>query len=288
MKLKDFLQVTFEQGDVRGDDVAALLGASALAELELPDVHVNKFKEAYLTRTRAENDPEIIKKIKLSSRAEILDGVDRELEKLYPLIDQTKAAEIQKDQSTFKKIQLLSEALGEAQKAGKTTVDKSVQKVEEEWSGKVKTLTESHKVELENLKKLNEENNLNFALKSKLLTFELSEAFSALKEPLTETIIGKIKGTKTKEGNPIVIDLDPTGNLNVRQNIEGILRDVFENGNEKLTIDKLIAPLVEPFIKKSTGSGGTQQSNGKKPVTPAPDLRTETLAEKRLRMAETQ
>lgn len=286
-KLKEFLQKTFEQGDVRGDDVAALLGASSLAELEIPEAAVTKFNEAYLTRTRAENDPEIIKKIKTSSRAEILDGVDRELEKIYPLIDSTKAGDIQKNQSTFKKIELLSEALGETIKNGKSNVDKSIQKIEEEWSKKFKDATEGHKLELAQVKKVNEENNLNFVLKSKLYNFELADSFKEMKDSVVEVVIGKIKGHRTKEGNPIILELDSTGSLNVRQQIEGTLRDVYADGNDKLTIDKLIAPFVDPFVKKSAGgSGGSGQSTKPKIQTQPVDHTKATLSELRQTVAQ--
>lgn len=262
-KLKEFLQKVFEQGDVRGDDVAAVLGASALAELELPDTAVQKFNEAYLTRSRAENDPDIVKKIKLSSKAEILDTVDKEIEKLYPLIDSVKAAEIQKNQNTFKKIELLTEALDSTVKNSKVSKDKDVQKVEEEWAAKTKSLEAIKKQEIDVLKKQFEESKLDFVLKTKLLTFEYADAFSSLKEPLTETIISKIKSSRTKEGEPIFLELDQSGNVNVRHSVDGTLRDVYRDGNEKLTIDNLIAPHVDPFVKKSNGKSDETQTGVK-------------------------
>lgn len=266
MKLKDFLQKTFEQGDVRGDDVAAVLGASALAELELPDAAVAKFNESYLTRSRAENDPEIVKKIKLSSKAEILDTVDKEIAKLFPLIDGGKASEIEKNQNTFKKLELLTDAINDTVKNSKSSKDKDVQKVEDEWAGKMKAFEAAKKAEIEALRKQNEESKLDFVLKTKLLTFEYADAFSALKEPLTETIITKIKSTQVN-GSPITLELDASGSLNVRHSIDGTLRDVYTNGNEKLTIDNLIAPQVEPFIKKSTGKGNETQTGVKTQTT---------------------
>lgn len=262
-KLKEFLQKVFEQGDVRGDDVAAVLGASALAELELPDTAIQKFNEAYLTRSRAENDPDIVKKIKLSSKAEILDTVDKEIEKLYPLIDSVKAAEIQKNQNTFKKIELLTEALDSTVKNSKVSKDKDVQKVEEEWAAKTKSLEAIKKQEIDALKKQFEESKLDFVLKTKLLTFEYADAFSSLKEPLTETIISKIKSSRTKEGEPIFLELDQSGNVNVRHSVDGTLRDVYRDGNEKLTIDNLIAPHVDPFVKKSNGKSDETQTGVK-------------------------
>lgn len=278
-KLKDFLQKVFEQGDVRGDDVAAVLGASSLAELELPDTAIAKFNEAYLTRSRAENDPEIVKKIKLSSKAEILDTVDLELTKLLPLVDSVKSAEIAKNPNTFKKLELLTEAIGETVKNGMKTKDKDVQKVEEEWSAKTKALEKIYNEKIETIKKQNEESNLNFALKSKLLTFEYAEAFASLKGPLTETIISKIKASKTKAGEPIVLELDQSGDVNVRHLVEGTLRDVYRDGNEKLTIDNLIAPEVEPFIKKSNGKADEKETGGVKTKTKDIDFKNATLTE---------
>lgn len=255
-KLRDWMQKVFEQGDVRGDDVAAVLGASALAELELPDTAVAKFNEAYLTRSRAENDPEIVKKIKLSSKAEILDTVDAELAKLLPLVDPSKATEISKEKNSFKKLEMISEGIGESVKKASQSKDKDVQKVEEEWSAKLKNLEKIKKEEIEAIKKQNSEDRLNFALRSKLLTFDYADALSGLKESLVETVIMKIKSSQVK-GEPITLELDQSGNVNVRRSdADGTLRDVYRDGNEKLTIDNLIAPLVEPLIKKSNGTGG--------------------------------
>ena len=282
VKLKDFLQTTFSQGDVRGDEVAAVLGASALAELELPDTAVQKFNETFLTRNKAENDPDIIKKIKLSSKAEILDTVDKELEKLYPLIDGAKAAEIQKNQNTFKKLELLNEAIGEAVKSGKANVDKVVQKTEAEWADKVKQKEQEGQEKLKAIEKKYEEDRINFAVRSKLLTFELAESFNVptIKGPLIETIISNIKNTKVKD-NLLTLELDSTGSLNVRQSIEGALRDVYPDGsNEKLTIEKLIAPHVEPFLQKSNGKGDEKNTDGKKVTAPI-DASKMTLHEER-------
>lgn len=252
-KLKEFLQKVFEQGDVRGDDVAAVLGASALAELELPDTAVQKFNEAYLTRSRAENDPGLVKKVKASLWAETMDQIDTEIAKLYPFLESTKAVEIEKNPSTMKRIGLLTTALEDTIKNATASKDKDVRKVEDEWASKTKQLEEAKKQEIAALTKKFEESKLDFVLKTKLLTFEYADAFSSLKEPLTETIISKIKSSKTKNGEPIVLELDQSGNLNVRHLVEGTLRDVYLDGNAKLTIDSLIAPEVEPFVKKSNG-----------------------------------
>lgn len=261
-KLKDFLQKTFEQGDVRGEEIAAMLGASALLELEIPDAAVAKFNEVYLTRSRAENDPLVVKKVKASLWAETMDQIDTEIEKLYPFIESTKAVEIQKNPSTMKRIGLLAEGLEGAIKNATASKDKDVRKTEEEWAAKIRQFEDNKKQEITALTKKFEDSKLDFALKSKLLTFEYADAFSSLKEPLTETIISKIKASKTKNGDPIVLELDQSGNLNVRHLVEGTLKDVYLESNTKLTLDSLIAPEVEPFIKKSNGKAD-EQNNGK-------------------------
>jgi hypothetical protein len=282
VKLKDFLQVTFEQGDVRGDEIAAVLGASALAEIELPDAAVAKFKEVYLTRSRAENDPGIVKKVKASLWAETMDQIDAEISKLYPILDSTKAVEIEKNPSTMKKIGLLTEALADRVKNATASKDKDVQKVEEEWATKTKQTEAIFKQQIEQMKKQHEENKKDFVLKTKLFTFDLADSFKEIKEPLIETIISKIKASRTKEGNPIIFELDQSGNLDVRHDIDGTLRDVYLEGNTKLTLDSLIAPHIEPFVKKSNGSGGGDTNTGKKTATPNIDQSKATLADLRL------
>lgn len=258
-KLKDFLQKTFEQGDVRGEEVAAMLGASALLEIEIPDAAVTKFNESYLTRSRAENDPGIVKKVKASLWAETMDQIDAEISKLYPILESTKAVEIEKNPSTMKKIGLLTEALADRVKNATASKDKDVQKVEEEWAEKTKQTEATYKQQMDDLKKQHEESKKDFVLKTKLLTFDIADSFKEIKEPLIETIISKIKSSKTKNGEQIVLELDQSGNLDVRHLVEGTLRDVYLEGNSKLTLDSLIAPHIEPFIKKSNGTGGANQ-----------------------------
>jgi len=164
-------------------------------------------------------------------------------------------------------------------------IQEKVSKIEEEKRvelERVARLTEDEAKEelLKDIEKKYEEDRINFAVRSKLLTFELAEYFSdpKIKAPLIETIISNIKQTKVKD-NSLVLELDATGSLNVRQSIEGALRDVYPDGsNEKLTIEKLIAPHVEPFLKKSNGKSDEKNNDGKQVTAPI-NPNTATLRE---------
>lgn len=284
MKLADFLRKVAEQGKIVDTDFNALMTASALAELEVPDVVGTKFDEAFLTRERAENDPDIIKKIKNTSKAEVLDGVDEQLKVFIDLLPKEKADEISKNRNTFERITALGAAVKDFTEGSKSKVDKDIQKVEEEWAKKLKFAKDEAAQQVATLKKENQNNALKFVLKNKILSHEFADAYKGLKEDLAEIVITKVKNSQIK-GTPIVLDLDESGSVNVRHEVEGTLRDIYD-GQEKVTLDKLLTPALDPFIKKSTGNGqGTngEPTNGPKkiptPTNPNPTLREQMLAQ---------
>lgn len=282
MKLAELLRKITEQGGIVDTDFNAVLTASGLQEFEVNDDFLTKFNQSFLTRDRAENDPEIIKKIKGTSRAEVLDGVDEQLKNFFDLLPKEKAEEISKNKNTFEKIEALSKAIKETSESGKSKLDKDIQKVEDEWADKLKR-AQSDFVEREKaLKQQNKDNALKFVLKNKILGSEFGEAFKPIKNDIAEISINKIKSHQ-HNGNPIILELDETsGNVNVRHEVEGALRDIFVDGNKKLTIDDLLQPVIDPYIKKSAGGGeNNNNSNGEKKITAPVDKTGMTLAELR-------
>lgn len=284
MKLPDLLRKIAEQGGIVDTDFNTVLAASGLQEFEISDDFLVKFNQSFLTRDRAENDPEIIKKIKNTSRAEVLDGVDEQLKGFTDLLPKEKADEILKNKNTFEKIKAINDAIKTFSESSKTKIDKDIQKVEEEWADKLKGEKANYDSQLKNLQKQNKDNALKFVLKNKILSNEFGDAFKEIKNDIAELSINKIKGYQ-HNGIPVVLDLDETtGNVNVRQETEGTLRDIYD-GNKKLTIDELLHPVIDPYIKKSTGGGNNNNSNDPKTVTPAIDPSKATLRDQMLMAA---
>lgn len=254
IKAKDFLQTVFEQGNIRSDEIAAVLGASALSELEFPDDIKDKFNSVYLTRQRAENDPEIITKLGGKSKAQTLSTIDEKIEKILTLLPKEKADEIKGNKSTFERLDLAKDALTEVLKGTQSKVEQDVAKVQEEWSQKYEAIKQQAKKDKENYERDIKNRMLDFALKGKIMSYEFADPFAdpKIRPTLTETIISQIK-QEQENGNPILLDLDTTGNVTVRQEKDGTVMDIFRNGNEKLTIEKLLQPRIDPFLKKSNG-----------------------------------
>lgn len=278
MKFKDWLRKLAEQAKITDTDFEALLGASGIAELEVTDEFVEKFDGAYLTRDRAENDPEIIKKNSAKFKAEVLDGIDGKIGALLERIPEKDADTIKNEKNTFKKLELVASSL-ESVISNVKSKDQDLRKVEEEWANKNKQLVETHKKELEDLQKTMRETTLNSVLKGKIQSYNFSEAYAKLKEPTADIIINQLRAQQ-HEGKPLLYELDSAGNVNVRQETEGGLRDVYVKGNEKLTLERLLDPLLDPFIKKSdVGKNGDGTKT--KAVTPPVDFSKMTLEEMR-------
>lgn len=284
MKLADFLRKIAEQGGIVDADFNAVLGASGLAEFEVKDEIMTKFNQTFLTRERAENDPDIIKKIKSASKSEVLDLVDSDLKNLMDVLPKERADEIAKNKNTFEKLAATAKAVKETLEAKSTKVDKDIQKVEQEWAEKLAAEKSQAAKQLKELEKRNRDNALTYVLKNKILSHDFADAFKPLKDNLAEVIINKVK-TIQENGTPIILDLDEGGNVNVRHEIEGTLRDVYRDGNQKLTLDMLLTPQLEPYIKKSNAEPGEPKTNGKQ-KTPPVDPSKMTLAEQRALLAD--
>jgi hypothetical protein len=274
VKLNSFLRKIAETGGIRDNDFEAALGASALAEVEIPDTIDEKFNQSFLTRERAKSDPEIVKFHQNDIRKAIFDNVDKHVEYLLPFADDETKEKVKGTFETYKKLELLKEGIERNIKNQKgKAASEDVRKIEQEWADKIKIQKESHDKELNDMRASFKEEKLVFALKQKINKFQFGEAFKDLKDTLSNSIIDKVRSQSFND-NRVLLELAEDGvNVHVRQNVDGSLRDVFDKEN-KVTIDSLIQKEVEPFVVKSGGSGGNgqQQNNGsgggKKTETP--------------------
>jgi hypothetical protein len=280
-KLKDFLRKVADGVKISDEKFEELLKNEALEPFELSDDFMTAFNVGYLTRSRAENDEHIIRKItekaRSSAQKEIFDNIDEKIEGLLQRVPQEKALEIKGEKSTFKRMELLSEAL-EMINSAKTTTEKDIQKIEKEWADKNKAIVENHKLELKKVQDQARTDKLNSALKNKIFAYNFSDAYASMKPATADIIINQLRSSQ-QDGKPVVFEHDDaTGSIFVRQETEGGLRDIYPNGNDKLTIDTLLDPLVQPFVKKADttpGGGGATH----KPVTPPADRSKMTIHE---------
>ena len=279
MQLKDFLRKIAETGKIVNTDYNALLSASGIADpaLEVPDDFFTKFNETFITRERAENDDQIVTAIQRATHLRLLNKVDDLMEPLYALIPADEAKEIGKAKVplTFERMELLDKALKKAFKNATVKNSTDVQKVEDEWSGKLKATEEKHKLEQTQLIAQHKEDRINAALKTKLAGYRISDTFKPAQEPIMQIAVSKVKGFK-HNGNPGVLSFDDDGNLILQQSVDGTLRDIYVK-EEKLSLDKLLDQEMEPFIVKSNGNAPPPPDGNQ---TPEPiDTRGKTLHE---------
>lgn len=281
MKFKDFARKQFTTANVLSQDVEAVLSSSAFADLEIPDDVADKYFKAVLTREAAKNDTELVTDIRKHMRKELFTNFDTRLEPLYDLIDKDDADKIRPEFETYKRMEMLGEALKKnlAVKKGKT--DTEIQKTEADWAAKLKAQEEREKTGIESLKKDFKQKNITNALKAKINGYQFADAHKPLKDTIATVLIQSLSSKVLSDGTQVVLDEDENGVVHVRKNVEGTLKDVY-NGNDKVTVDNLLDQLVDPYIVKSNGTTTTTTQPGPK-TSARPAMKSGmTLEEERL------
>jgi hypothetical protein len=266
MKAKDFLKKVNDQGKINNEDFNKAL--ETFPDQELPDVWVNLFNEGFLTRERAVADPDITKKIK----AETLNAVDANMKKILPLLDARDREEIEKEASSYKKIEMLEKAIPNLLskvKGENPSTDEKVKQLEknvQEFADKVTTVTREkdeyiktiqaqHEQEKSNLK-------LDWTMDKKLGDYTFADEFIPIKQAIIKNIVDTVKGSNTlqldEKGQIVVVDIDPSTK---------VAKPKF-NGNDPVTIDSLLSEPLKNFLKKNNS-----QDDKKKPE---PGRRRET------------
>jgi len=267
MKAKDFLKKINDQGKINNED--ANKAFETFPDVELPDVWVNLFNEGFLTRERAAADPDITKKIK----AETLNAVDANMKKILPLLDSRDREEIEKEVSSYKKIEMLEKAIPNLLskvKGENPSTDEKVKQLEknvQEFADKVSAVTREKDEVIKNIQAKHEEEKsnlkLDWTLDKKLGEFTFADEFIPIKQAIIKNIVDTVKGTNTLQlddkGQILVVDVDPSTKT---------AKPKF-NGNDPVTIDSLLSEPLKNFLKKNN-------SKDDKKDKPEPGRRRET------------
>lgn len=261
MKYKDFIDKINRQGKIKFEGYDEFV-KTIPDTLEVPDVWVNLFDQEFLTRERAAADPKVYDII----RGEVLDGVKLNIKEYLPHLLQEDQEAIGKEPKAFNQLKMLKEALPKAiekiktenhsndekvkdlQKANKELVDK-VSALTTDFANKEKEIRKGFESEKKDMK-------LGWTLDKKLGEYTFADEFKEVRQNLTDAIIGKIKNE-----NVLILD-DGTGQIQVHEKLEsGATKQKF-NGNDAVTLEKLLEEPLKPFLKKNNGAAGTGGNQG--------------------------
>jgi hypothetical protein len=291
LKLKDFLRKLAEDSKIVNTDYNALLTASAIADIEVPEDFVSKYGTIMMTREKAANDSEIVGEIQRKTRADMFDKVDEVIAPLYSLIPEDKAKEIGKDKIkyTLERIEKLDAALKESFESVKT---KASSKATSDFEKDLKAEKDAHKAtkdgyeaKITDIHSNHRKEKIDSTLESKLNGFQFSDEFNKIKKSIIKVLLSEVKEEK-HDGNPVVIDLSDSGEVVLKKSVDGTLRDIYVTGsNDVLTLDKLLEKKAEPYIKKSNGTAASTTSGTTRQQTQKVDVSKMTLAEQRAAMA---
>ena len=259
MKLKAYFEKIKNQGKIGGDDFQKFIDGLN-DDLEIPDVAANLIEDNFLTRDRALADFKIINKIK----AEALNGVDAVLAKFTPIIDGATKEEIEKEQNTYKKLELIQAAIPkviEKAQTGNPNSEERVKQLEknsQELVEKIKAINADNEKKEREIKQQFEEREknlkLDWTLEKKVSSLVFADEYTGVKDAVLKGILTDIRAKNqlalNEQDELVVVEIDPTTQVKKQK----------FNGNDPVTIDNLLAEPIKPFLKKS--NGGESNKNG--------------------------
>lgn len=279
MKIKDHFLKLKSQARIENDELNKFIEAAP--DLEIPDSVVAILEENFLTRERAKTDKEVNKKV----RAEVMDGVDHSLSQLYTLVSVDEADKISKEERTYERISLVKKGiegalerakaanpdrdkkLEEAEKQLRIEADK-IQAIKTEYDKKLKDSEDNHTQAFKKMK-------IDSALMGLVDSFELAKEYAddpEVKKDTRNIIISKI--------NRDEIDFDENGQLIVQTIENGVAKPKF-NGNDRVTVDKLLETASAKYLKKNNaGDKGGKEASERKTKVEVPRGQ-ETLGDRR-------
>lgn len=265
MKAKALLEKLRAATGTKDEVLAKALENPALAELELGDAIEKDFDDRLLTRERAENDPQITKKITDKAKKDVFDRVDSIAKGYLSMVDPEDATDIESTFLTFEKLEKLQASLkkslekakGAGASADVVKLQAKIQEIETQKNAELKKKDEDWTAKLQAKESELTNANLDYILKTKILAHTFAKEYADDKESIAELKIAKLKN-----GN--ILSLEKDGSIKVQyKSDDGILHERF-NGNEKVTVDQLIKAEIEKFTKKHDGGNDDGQEGKNK------------------------
>lgn len=275
MKTKDFIKQLALTAGITNADLDMFLAASAIPD-DIPDSFNAEIQNKYLTRERALNDANIVSELQKKSNKSAYDTFDTKIKDFLPFIaDQELIAKINAEPQSFQKWDILKAGLKstfdgiEEKTKGKVNADAN--KILEEKSKEIKALQESHAAEM---KAQNEKLNdifINSKLKEGALSFNFADPYKPLKDNIADLVVSDIKKSYK-------VSLDDKGEIKLFMPAGESWVEAFD-GNEKVTVQKLLEKGTKQFIAVSNGAS---KEVAKDTFIPdAGDASKMTLAERR-------
>lgn len=259
MKIKDYFLKLKEQGKIKSEDYDKFV--ETVPEGEMPDTIFPILESTFLTLDRAAAD----KGVKARIKSDLLDPIDNDLKTMLKHLPSEDVIEIERAESTYKKMELIREALPKAiAKASKAPNDEEAKKKLQESQAAIHELTE--KFTKLNSEREAEKKTLQSDYENKIKGFRLdthleslansytfADVFKDARPTLTKAILGEIKAKNKldlveKEGELDIHILDENG------------APRFE-GNTPVTISSLLEPVFKPYLK-ANNSEQQQQNQG--------------------------
>lgn len=263
MKLKEYFTKLKDLGKIENEDFNKFL--ETVPDGEMPDAVFPMIDSKFLTVERAMTHKDVVKNIK----AGVLDVVDKDIKVIMKYLPADKVLDIEREENTFKKLEMVRDALPEAfTKASKAPNDEEAKKKLQEanehlhsMTEKFTKLNESHKQEVDKVKEQSQvelkDYKLNSELEKKANSYTFADVFKDARPKLTKAILSEIKAKNKldlieKDGEYSIPVLDESG-------APRFLND----GNTPVTINSLLDAELKPYLKvnntDSDGNNGQQQ-----------------------------
>jgi hypothetical protein len=259
-KLNEFLRTILEPTGVASTDLEMVLQASALKEIEVPEVANEKFNQYYLTRQRAENDQEIRNKIKKNVWQSIANSVDEKIINIsLPEDFKAKLDGIPKDEANgiYKRLEIVNEALAHLKDSGSSEdVKKATEKFRQEKSEltrKISEYEEALKKKEQDFAQRETNIKLDYALRNKINSMNFGKEFAEHKDFLADSTINSLqkefKLEFDKNDQKVIHLLNQDGT------------DYYGGTNKKITLDELLGKRLEKYLEKNTGGNNPPNPN---------------------------
>lgn len=260
MKYKEYFSKLGELGKIDNEDYKKFL--ETVPDGEMPDAVFPMIDSKFLTVERAMTHKDVVKNIK----AGVLDVVDKDIKVIMKYLPADKVLDIEREENTFKKLEMVRDALPEAfTKAAKAPNDEEAKKKLHEAQENMHALTEkfnklneSHKQDVEKVKQQSQEElkiyKLNSELEKRANSYTFADVFKDARPKLTKAILSEIKAKNKldlieKDGEYSIPVLDDSG-------APRFLND----GNTPVTINSLLDAELKPYLKvNNTDEGNGQQ-----------------------------